>query len=124
MRAGEVVWAELDKERLCVVIAVRDGEAIVLPATGTFRGWEERAEIDHKRRVGIRFKLTKKTYFYASDHRRITDADVNRSAGLCPTDLFQRINEIVALAALSLPEPETAQSPTPDLCADTEPSAQ
>jgi len=85
------------------VVEVRDGVALVLYGTGTYRNEESSAYIDPKRRVGMRFKLSKPTYFYARCHRRITAADVTKHAGICPLDLYERVCELVSEAALKLP---------------------
>jgi hypothetical protein len=112
MRQGDVVWASLDKERICIVVEVRDSVALVLYGTGTYRDGEPSAYIDPKRRYGLRFKLSKPTYFYARSHRRITESDVTKRAGVCPFDLYERVCELVSEAALKLhPAPTKGEGP-------------
>lgn len=84
-----------------VVIYVEADRLTVIYGTGTDRDIPERVVVEPVSRNGKALRLTKRTHFYGSNTRLVTQRVLTRVQGRCPPELYLDLRELADLAVAS-----------------------
>ncbi len=83
------------KDRPAIVIRVVDDYATLIYGTGTHRPHVESIGVEPSSRGGKALRLTKATYFYATNVRVAKTSNLKRTALRCPPELFLKLRELI-----------------------------
>lgn len=118
MKPGEVVWANLDKKRPCVILQVKDdGRALLLWGKRKARPDWPHEKVAQPSRLYRQMKLVATTYFYSQNHAVVSEAQIADCCGNCPPRFYEKLVDLVEESALAsfalLPNAEVVASATP-----------
>ena len=106
MKPGEIVWANLDKKRPCVILQVRDNQALLLYGKRKARPDWRHEKVALPSRLYRQMRLIATTYFYSENHAIVSEEKIEESCGNCPPRFYEKLVDLIeesALASFSAP---------------------
>lgn len=101
MKPGEIVWANLDKKRPCVILQVRDNRALLLYGKRKARPDWRHERVALPSRLYHQMRLIAPTYFYSENHAIVSEQQIEDTCGNCPPRFYEKLIDLVEEVALS-----------------------